>query len=62
MPRTQVDDTATPKEPSYPARHLPRLEQLLPRQASGLAHGARHAMEQRTVGKAPDIPMGQASA
>ena len=49
MSGAQIDDAAAAKEPPHPARHLPRLVQLFARQTSGMANGARHAMEERVV-------------
>ena len=59
---TQVDDASAAKEPPHPPRHLPRLIQLFARQTSGVAYGARHAMKERVVREAIEVPIGQASA
>ena len=59
---TEVDDATAAKEPPHPPRHFPRLIQLLARQASGMANGARHAVKECAIREAIDVAIGQASA
>ena len=47
------------KPPADTARHLPGLEQLLARQAAGLAHGAAEPCEERRPLEAAEIVRGQ---
>ena len=58
----EVDDASAAEEAPHPPRHLPRLVQLFARQASRVAHGTRHAMKERVVGKAIQVAIGQAGA
>jgi transcription elongation GreA/GreB family factor len=47
MPTGEIDDAAAAEAPSRAASQLPRLVELLPRQAVGLADDAPDAIEQR---------------
>ena len=58
---TQVDDASASKESPHPPRHLPRLIQLLARQTSRVADGARQTVEQRAARKTTDVTIGQAA-
>jgi hypothetical protein len=57
----KIDDAAAAKEAADAPRHLPRLVQLLARQAPGVAHGAREAVEQRGAWKPLQITPGEPS-
>jgi len=54
-----VDHAAPSKEPPDAARHFPRFIQLFARQASRVADGPRHAVEQRVGAKATEVAIGQ---
>ena len=47
------------EEPPGPPRRFPRFEQFFAGKASGVADGARQAVEERVVGKAIEIVVGQ---
>ena len=40
-----VHDPSAPEQPPHAAAHLPRFVQLFPRQAPGMTHGPRDAIE-----------------
>ena len=57
-----VDDAAPAQETPDSPRSLPRLEELLARQAPRTAHSAGEAIEERVVRKAAEIVVGESSA
>lgn len=58
----QIDDTAAAQTATHASSHLPRLVELLPRQASGVAHGTCEAVEQCLAGESIQIAIRQPSA
>jgi hypothetical protein len=62
MAAREVDDSTSAKEPPRATSRLPRFEQLLSRQASGVTHRTGNAIEQRLTGEAIEIAIGQPSA
>ena len=62
MAGAEIDDASAAEEPPRAARDFPRLVELLARQAARVAHGARHAVEERVAGKAIEILIGQPGA
>jgi len=61
MAGRQVDDAAASKDAADPPCHLPRLVELLARQAACVAYGARQAIEERVCGKPPQVVVGKAT-
>src|SRR5436190_782724 len=53
-------DTRAAKPAAHASRHLPRLEELLPRETARLADGAAEGSEQRRPFEAAEIAPGQA--
>ena len=53
MTGAEIDDAPAAEQPPDTPRHLPGLVQLLARQTAGMAHRARHPIEQRVAGKRP---------
>ena len=62
VPTGNIDDAASAKETPDAPRGLPRLEELLARQAACMAHGAGEPIEERVVRQAAEIVIGQSSA
>jgi len=62
MRRAQIDDAAAAEEPPYAAADLPRLVELLARQAPGAANGSRDAVEERGAGESFEITLRQPTA
>ena len=55
----EIDDSPAAKDPARAPRHLPGLIELLARQTPRVAHGTRHAVEQRLAREAFEIPIRQ---
>jgi len=55
----KVEHASAAEEPPGPTRRFPRFEELFAGKASSVAHGARQAVEERVVGKAIEIVVGQ---
>ena len=55
----EIDYAAAPKQAPDPPRYLPRFVELLARQASGLARGARDPVEQRVTLESIEIVPGE---
>jgi len=51
----EIDDTTAAKEAAHTSSRLPRFVEFFSRQASGLAHRATDAIEQRVAGKSVDV-------
>ncbi len=62
MAAAEIDDAAPAKEPPHAPRHLPRLVQLLARQAACMADSAGQPIEERAPGKATEVLVGQPPA
>ena len=60
MSRAEVDDAPASKEPPHAPGHLPRLVELLARQALRAAHRTREAVEKRVTGKTTEVMTRQA--
>src|SRR6185312_4126504 len=57
----EIDHTAASQTAAYAPTHLPRLVELLPRQAPGMAHGTCEAVEERLAGESIQIAIRQPS-
>ena len=55
----EVQHLAAAEAPAHPPRDLPRLEELLPRQASCTAHHAPDAVEEGRPGEPTEIARGE---
>ena len=55
MPGTEIDDAGATEAATNPAGNLPRFQELLPRQAAGLAHDACNPMEMAVALEAAKI-------
>ena len=55
----EIDDAPAATYTSYASRGFPGFEQFLARQAAGMADDTGQSMEQRVVGKASEIVIGQ---
>jgi hypothetical protein len=55
----EIDDPAAPEHAPDAPRHLPRLVELLARQASGLARGPCNPVEQRITLESIEIVLGE---
>jgi len=55
----KIDDAPAATHTPHAPRGFPGFEQFLPRQAAGVTDGAGQPMEQRVVGKASEIVIGQ---
>jgi hypothetical protein len=62
VPTGDVDDAAPAQETPDTPRSLPRLEELLARQAPRMAHSAGEAIEECIVREAAEIVVGESSA
>ena len=56
----QIDDAAAAEDATNAPRHLPRLVQLLARQAAGMTHRVREPVEERFARKALQVAVGEA--
>ena len=56
----QIDDAAAAENATNAPRHLPRLVQLLARQAAGMTHRVREPVEERVARKALQVAVGEA--
>ena len=61
MSAGKVEHASAAEEPPGPPRRFPCFEQLFAGKASGVADGARQAVEERVLGKAIEIVVGQPS-
>jgi hypothetical protein len=61
MASRQIDNPAAPKDPAHPARHLPRLVQLLARQAAGVTYRTGETVEKRIARKSLQVTVGEAA-
>ena len=59
VPRGQIDNATTSQPAADAPRHLPRLVELLARQAARFAHHARNAIEERVPGKPAQVADGE---
>ena len=62
MAGAEVDDAAAAKEPPRASSHLPRLVQLLARQAARVADGSGQTIEERGARKTTEVLVGQPAA
>lgn len=60
MPRAEVNDAATAKQPADTTGDFPCFVEFLARQAPGVTHGAANSIEQGLPGEAAEIVIGEA--
>jgi hypothetical protein len=59
MTAANIDDAPTATDAAHSPRGFPGFIQVLARQAASVTDGTSESMEQRVVGKAPEVVIGQ---